>query len=545
MGGDCCILDRTEIHLSCGILYISYTWLLIHLDERIVTDGSTLDSATKLNNEERKSTFSTRLRTAMLPALRLMLFISIICGVIVGGNYLYIIIHLKGTTSDQKIFQFCFAAFKLFWSMVATPYVFESKTLHFGVDVKHHDALILSLFGGNYQLLFVMNIFTNFLIPMLTIAVVDDTCFYNMFFQADSASTSFYIDKPFQTTAGKANVRYVIKSTSIAPFTYGYTCSDSMMRIYVPLYMQMSTLLVLKSITSLIYLCWGTYDAEKREGIESGILHMFMNLLSKLAPTNQLLYGNSQRRAEYDPGRVFKSNIKLWITGPLPGHLANMVVLLTFGLAAPPLALMSVINIVMDSYVCQLVLGRFIESEVAVLLEQKRQSEDIVDSPMKPEGHFVSLMRRARMQEAIKDVDEPWGALAALKELEAQCEHVPASALARGRAVFVLITSTLLAMLLIDIDNSSSSQQSLSAGAAIAMMSFAFTLVSLAWMHGKYSVNENKKSVGRRSCNSGRIVLAFEMSDIKSVSVDGLRTGVTINPINCSAIAVDEIPSPY
>jgi len=80
--------------------------------------------------------------------------------------------------------------------------MFESEILHFGVDLKHHNALILSIFGGNYQLLFVMNIFTSFLIPMLTIAVVDDTCFYNVFFQADPVSVSFFADTTFQMKAG-------------------------------------------------------------------------------------------------------------------------------------------------------------------------------------------------------------------------------------------------------------------------------------------------------------------------------------------------------
>jgi len=189
-----------------------------------------------------------------------------------------------------------------------------------------------------------------------------------------------------------------------------------------------------------------------------------------------------------------------------------MVVLLTFGFAAPALAMMLVASIVMDSYVCQLVLGRFIESEISVLLERNRQIEDIVDALMKPAGHFISLRRRARMQEAIKNVDEPRGALAALKEVEAQCAHVSASSLARGRAVFVLITCGLLAMLLIDVDNSTSSQQFISAGALIAIISFALTLVFVTSIYNTVYIN-SETSTREGNEDSRQMQLGIEMRD--------------------------------
>jgi len=194
--------------------------------------------------------------------------------------------------------------------------------------------------------------------------------------------------------------------------------------------------------------------------------------------------------------------------------------------------MMLVTSIVTDSYVCQLVSRRFIESEISVLLERKRQMDGIVDAPMKPEGHFISFRRRARMQEAIKDVNEPWGALAALKEVEAQCAHVPTSALARGRTVFILVTSILLAMLLIDVDNCTSAQQSMNVGAAIATISFAFTLVLFTSIYNKCTVYVNDdKSSGGRSDIAGQMESGLGMCDIKSVSVGLLKNGSTKNSI--------------
>jgi len=150
------------------------------------------------------------------------------------------------------------------------------------------------------------------------------------------------------------------------------------------------------------------------------------------------------------------------------------------------------------------------------------------------------------MQEAIKDVDEPWGAHAALKEVEAQCAHVSVSELARGRALFLLITSTLLAMLLIDVDNSDSMQHSTSAGSAIATISFAFTLVLLTSIYNKYTVYTNSKRItGGRNGSAGQPEKGIEMCEIKIVSGDELKNGSTINPMLGSAITEDEIPSAY
>jgi len=543
----------TMVILSFGIIFVSYIWFLILLDERSVPASRTLNNTRVVENGEEVLTFSMKLRTVMLPVLRLLFLIAILWGFIIGGNFWYIAIQLNGASSDQKIFQLCFAAFKIFWSIVVTPFLFESETLHFGVNVKHHDAFIRSVFGGNYQLLFMMNIFTMFWIPILTLAVVNDTCFYNVFYQAVPEETNAHLYVTVNFGIGfNSFFSYDIQSVTAAPFTYGYSCSNTIMRLYIPLYMQMCILLIWKSIASLIYLCWDARESEKSlEDPEPGRLHMlFMNLLRRMTPTKQLLYGSERRRAMYKPGRIFKSRVKLWMTRPIPGTLANTVILLTFGCAAPPLAMMLVTSILMDSYVCQLVLGRFIDTEVTVLLEQKRQLEVIVQTPPNAEVHLISLMRRSRVQDAIKDIEEPWGALAALKEVEAQCAHVPASTLMRGRSLFVLITSLMFAGLLCDVENSTPAlekQEYVQPGSAIAMVSFAFALVSLSWIYNKWSVFANSNKINaERNGNSGQNDQDIEMSEnIESVSGSESKKGSTKNPIIYPTINVDEVPRAF
>jgi len=346
-------------------------------------------------------------------------------------------------------------------------------------------------------MLYALNVLTTFLIPMLTVVLVDDACFYNALYQPAPVETSNSVEvciiySSILSRSGKCFLwdDFVSTTKTVDPFAYGYTCSDSVMRIYIPLYMEMSILLVAKSASSLIYLCWDAYDDEEAPlDAEPRKLYMLMGLFRKMVPDNHLLCDNSRRKSLYQPGVVFKTVVKQWITKSLPGTFVNILVLLTFGFAAPPLAIMMITHLVIDSCVRQLVFGKFIETEMSVLLEHKRQAVSVVDRDT-----IAEARKRARMQDAVKDVDEPWGARAALKEVETQCRFVPTSELAHGRLSFIRIISGLLALKLIDVENSSSAEDAMSVWAAITMISSAFALVLFAWIYKKYRIYINRET---------------------------------------------------
>jgi hypothetical protein len=134
---------------------------------------------------------------------------------------------------------------------------------------------------------------------------------------------------------------------------------------------------------------------------------------------------------------------------------------------------------------------------MSVLLEHKRQAEAIMDA--KSNADATSLRRQDCMQDAIKDIDEPWGARAALKEVEAQCQHIPTSALATQRSMFIVITSTLFTLLLIDIVNSGLDEH-FDANVAITMTAIAFVMfVFFSWICGKKKMYVNRKAFPRRA----------------------------------------------
>ena len=117
----------------------------------------------------------------------------------------------------------------------------------------------------------------------------------------------------------------------------------------------------------------------------------------------------------------------------MQAHLGGIVILLTFALLAPVLALSIILYFMMESYVCQMVLGRFLVTQSGIVMEYKRgiNLSDYYDSvALTPnETIFVSPNKRARMQQDIEDATQPWGALAVLKEVEVQCSYMPASTL--------------------------------------------------------------------------------------------------------------------
>jgi len=315
------------VMLSCGIVFLFYIWLLIYLDKRKTegSDGTAVllvptEQAEK-NIEEEDATFSMKLRTTVFPALRISLVILVLFGTITGGNFWFVTIQLTGSKEAKRIFQVGFAAFKLVWSMEVTPALFETHNLYFGLNVKHHDQFELYWFGGRYQLLFVMNIFISFLIPIFTIVLVDEACFYNALYQPDKSQTVTLIEECAERyTSGACAISgdYTNVSTSVAPFTYGYTCSDSILNVYVPLFMQMSFLLIAKSTLSLIYLVWDTWNTDANENATADKtpwkLKNFMELILRLTPNKHLLYDNTRRKLEHRPGRVFKTKVRRWIT---------------------------------------------------------------------------------------------------------------------------------------------------------------------------------------------------------------------------------------
>jgi len=426
--------------------------------------------------------------------------------VLIGGNVFYLHILLTGTPDEQKTFKLAFAAFKLVWTMGVTNFLFTYKALYFGLEEDHHNAFIDFWFGGKVKMMFAFNAISSFWIPLLTIIVVRPECFYNAFIAAAPVPVQFSYEYKLCTNlrcTTYGHQKALVKSLLEVPFVYNYSCSPSILRAYVPLYQQMFLLLIIRSALQLCYFCFDIDESERvitkqKPEESSGVMSIVSCCSDRLKslvlagiiasmPTKHLMYDSSRRQASHKVGdeRVFSTKPSVWITKALPAHLGGIVILLTFALLAPVLALSIILYFMLESYVCQMVLGRFLVTQSGIVMEHKRgiNLSDYYDSvALTPnETIFVSPNKRARMQQDIEDATQPWGALAVLKEVEVQCSYMPASALSVGRTAFVITPAISMAFIVNDVLNNDRAKHKYWPSILLMCLALALEMLTIAY----------------------------------------------------------------
>jgi len=536
--------------LAAAMLYITFIAFLIHQYEKSIGESPKKLAVVVLQSEDAHihMSFCSRTKRFCMPILRLFLLISFIWGIIFGGNIWYMSIQLTGTSTQQNIFKLTFAAFKLFWSMSATPYFFELHWLKFGVPQKYHTRFVRRWFGGRIILFFLTNVITTFIIPILTVFVVDPACFSNYFIAPKPLDLTYDLSRceVFYANGACSLYKSDIKNSEIqTPFVYNYACTDAAIRLYIPLFQQMFILLILRSTFHFLYLCWDAVEAEKDVPAEPNSMR---SLFITTMPTHHLMKNNNDRRErvqkehdsatkKYNEPRfsdytdmTFHSSTREWVTLAIPSHLSSLLILITFGFLAPPLGFMAIFSILMDSYVSHLILGRFLVNEYSVIVEAEKVGADNSVLQFRPEKLYVSPARRARMQVAIEEINEIWGAYASIQAAEAQCENVPNCTLALGRTEFIMVPAVLIALTLNDIQNKLSDRPNPSYVTLIVMLAYGTSLQFIPWVFRKLNEEKQKKKTVRRTSGKGGGGFGGEMSDFEltQLGIGGLR-GAPLN----------------
>lgn len=484
----------TAYFLSVGVIIVSIVWYCILEDMR----RARLKAVSGARDRDRRGVeirLSLHVHNAKLslpdmsfcdvlykcylvPSLRLLVLICIIWGTMLAGNAYYLSVVLHGTTEQQNYLNFGFSIVKLFWTMVFTPYIFGVEFLYFGVAEEVHTEFTRKIFGGTIPMLFVFNTVSSFVIPLLTVCVVDPACFKSLFFMSDTKVVTYPVFECVVVYDNGDCELYGFFSEVIkmdVPYFYNYTCFSSMLRTYIPLYQQMYMLLVVRSVFNLGYLVWDVFQENRAcresEQLEAGKYRWVRYLLLMVLPTRYLIYSNGPRHAMYQPGRIFPRYNKLWVPKSVVNLLWHVLLLLTFGVLVPPLAMMIVLTVVVETFVEQLVMGRFLVCELSVAHQSA-----LVKSMAAGENYtgklYVAQDRLAIRKQAVLDAEEPWGAVAVLKEVEAQCHQIPASALALGRAAFFLVPACMYGFVLNDVQNSSRETGDEDIWATLVMLAF-------------------------------------------------------------------------
>lgn len=212
---------------------------------------------------------------------------------------------------------------------------------------------------------------------------------------------------------------------------------------------------------------------------------------------------------------------------------------------APILGLMITVYVIMQTVISQLILGKFLVTELSTVLEYNRLRDRTKEKNSTPESIFISPERRAKMQDDISDTDKPWGAIAVLAEIDKQCSHVPVSSLALGRSVFVIIPSAVIAFALNDFLNSSTTSQGYEIWPVVAMFLCAVCLVLLTALlsYRRYYVQkrlEERKAAARSDITSAN----SKRESSGRVSEVELRESSIISSMHMSFPLVDNIPKP-
>jgi len=422
-----------------------------------------------------------------IPFIRLFLLLFFSSGVIFAGNGWYVEVQLEGQTAQQNAIKFGFALFKLFWSMTVFPNLLKRDWLNFGVDERFHDRVIRQTFGSKTGLLFVMNVTMTFIIPMFAVTIADPTCFYRVFVQAPLGETTYGIRNcevyylPEFGGACAISGNYEQTLAVAEPYFYNYTCSSSILRVYIPLYQQMYIILVLRSLFQFAYLCWDICRVSTKADNDGWLHWMFIMSM----PTRFLLQDSGRRQKKFNliEHKLFPSAMKEWMIMSLPSHLSSILVLLAFGFLAPPLALMIIFSILLDTYIAQLILGRFLTSELGTIAEHQKLNSFVRNSIIEHDitESMTSPEKREKQFQDLENTDKPWGALAVMRLVEKECRHVPESTFAVGRATFILVPSVLFALVLNDVQNNSSDSAHTWAAAAIEATAGALLVLS-SWV---------------------------------------------------------------
>ena len=185
---------------------------------------------------------------------------------------------LKRREVRADAFRYFFAAFKWYWVNTISYRLQELNCLKCGLTDETIEFLIQRYFGSRLRFAVLTSAVSLFLIPVITQAVVDHSCFYH-YFEADTIHTVATSDLKYCAAAGFSFTDIVhcpqndiltepqfFTIDADIPFLYNYTCAASIVTVYVPLYMDMYCFILLKCLIHYIYLAFeAKQDMEKRE----------------------------------------------------------------------------------------------------------------------------------------------------------------------------------------------------------------------------------------------------------------------------------------
>lgn len=238
--------------------------------------------------------------------------------------------------SQLIILQMIFSLFKMFWNSAVVP---AAVRLLFGNTLQQSPSILRAR-----ALLFYIN---NVFLPCLATAVTDSSCFVNLIYGND-IFPPFYGTIPqcieFLTDGSCASYGNSQTHINFVPgFVYNNSCSHALLTNYIPVY---------------IY----SYSFQLLFGL-FGYATMARLVPRRCVPTFLLQFFPLLLWPETVAG---SSGVLLNIEGIVSASLHHFIILLTFGLSGPVLAISVGCTIVVGTLQWHLLIGRYLEQYVGV-----------------------------------------------------------------------------------------------------------------------------------------------------------------------------------
>jgi Leucine-rich repeat (LRR) protein len=251
----------------------------------------------------------------------------------INAAYLLLQNASRLTTDAKTVLQLGMAAFKLLWNMVAVR-ILVSKLPYSRQSAQLHVILLLT---------------NTVLAPCLAVAFTDSSCFSDFFFGADQVCTWYELALCLETSqmyCPDTNTYYTACSqyevqefvTEFAPsFIYYYGCTARVLTSYIPVYLYSYTLLLIAVPVGYTLL-----STLQRHTLPSWILSLLDGVV---------------RPQDRD---VLRFRFLMRPTATQAMLTQHLIVLVTFGVNAPLLALVMALAIAADTFAWQFLLARYL-----------------------------------------------------------------------------------------------------------------------------------------------------------------------------------------
>ena len=316
------LTGRTPATAMLALLAAMFALTLRYYGCRPYQRRMIIEDQTVISNEEVMTEGLAIVRSAgssltALTALSAILLFN--CGVVFLANSLYVYATLSASTKQLFGTQIFIGLFKTLWKQFFVRNIHGIYQLVFSPSHDIPEFSVVFLF-----LILVMN---NIIIPTVAETAVDSNCISDLLFTPHELSVSYSYSVCTLFALGPqaacaASYRVVNSASCVPPFTYRYQCSSTIISNYSSVFVYMFLLTALKG----------------------PLMHIMLRVREKLKGYDHLYFLISLGVEDYyiKPAAFNASFYLAELT-------SNIAILLTFGVAFPPVAFVLCIAVCVDS----------------------------------------------------------------------------------------------------------------------------------------------------------------------------------------------------